>query len=249
MEVQAITGSTRTRASPTPGDKRLAQRIAKKIDATDTVGLIQWTADARAGSPGVMRESETRVGAQGHRLGEFVGSAPIRDRTVRLILEAGNISNPAEAAYIRDPRWVRDVYAVAQVDALEEEFGTFSAQTPVLKPPTPTYAKPVIVPELKQYEKRPVETIPLVVRAEVPSPDGTTKHVEKFVRAWTTVKAEVPIGRLQTLDPDGPRVWQDIKVGEPFFVPFVGFNEGRPYTRTFFGTVIYLDGTDLAIAS
>lgn len=224
-------------------DRRLAKRMVDAVRKTNTVGILSWT-----DVPGVMSERSTRVGSTWYgsaygRLGELVGTLDIRDHAARLIIEAANISNPVEAAYIRSASWLKNVYAPAIVDALEAEFGTFSTvPVPVPNPEPSPFPAPIMYDELTKYKNVPVEQVPLVV--SVPTTNGT----EQFVRAYATVTVEdAGVKRLQTLDPDGPVVGVDLNIGESFFVPFVGFNAGRPYTRSFWGTVIYLDGTDLSI--
>ena len=59
------------------------------------------------------------------RLGEMAGTASVRDRTVRLILEAGDFSTPREREFLQDDDWLRDVYAVAVADGCEDVFGPF----------------------------------------------------------------------------------------------------------------------------
>lgn len=114
-------------------DVTLCRTIRDKVKATNTVKMLAWTRD----SPGVMSEQETGVGAQGYRLGEFVGTLPFRDTTARVITEASSIDVASEAKYITDPVWVRDVYAEAIVDALESVFGVFRAEAPTPPKPKP----------------------------------------------------------------------------------------------------------------
>lgn len=103
-----------------PLDLRLCRKMRDRVKSTNTVNCIAWTAD----SAGVMSEQETGVGAQGYRLGEFVGTLGFREHTARVIIEAGSIDT-FERKYIQNPAWVRDVYVPAIVDALADEFGAF----------------------------------------------------------------------------------------------------------------------------
>lgn len=118
-----------------PLDVRLARTMRDRVKATNTVRMLSWTRD----SPGVMSERETGVGAQGYRLGEFVGTLGFRDTTARVIIEASSIDVASEARYINDPNWVRNVYSEAIVDALEDVFGDFREGPE--PPPTTTYAE------------------------------------------------------------------------------------------------------------
>lgn len=124
-----------------PLDLKLCRAMAKHVKAKGTVPLLGWTKD----SPGVMSEKETRVGEQGFRLGEMAGTLGFRDTTARVILEAGGIGS-ADRQYITNPAWVRDVYAEAIVDSLEEVFGTFrTASETVPEPAVPHDPRPVTV--------------------------------------------------------------------------------------------------------
>jgi hypothetical protein len=116
-------GSKDTKAD-NPASVGLARVIRDKVRATKTVAMIGWTKD----SPGVMSEKETGVGAQGYRLGEFVGTFPLDAKgTARLILEAGSIDVAREATYINSPQWVRHVYCEAIVNGLEQVYGKFKS--------------------------------------------------------------------------------------------------------------------------
>jgi hypothetical protein len=125
---------------------RLCRTIRDHIEKTDTLGILSWAGD----SPGVMSEADTRVGSTKEgdtfrRLREFVGTSGFRDATARIILEAGNYSNPQERAFIDDPAWVRHVYCEAIVDALEEMFGDFRVDIPS------HYDEPIHYAELDQF--------------------------------------------------------------------------------------------------
>src|SRR5699024_7920339 len=78
-----------------PLDKNLIRNIANAVQKTGmpkrTVGVVE---------PGMMSERQTGVGAQGYRLGEFVGTLGFRDRVARVILEAGNYGTPADREMI-----------------------------------------------------------------------------------------------------------------------------------------------------
>jgi hypothetical protein len=147
-----------------PLDVRLSRTIRDKVKATGTVNMLAWTAD----SPGVMSEKETGVGAQGYRLGEFVGTLGFRDTTARVIVEAGSIDT-WEIKHINDINWVRNVYCEAITDALEEVFGKFSdkpvpAPTPEPKPePVPAYPAPLAIPELDKFKSGDLIEIPSYV--------------------------------------------------------------------------------------
>lgn len=102
-----------------PLDVRLCENLVAAVRSTNTVSILGWTSHA----PGVMSERESGVGAQGYRLGELYGGMGFRDRTARVIIEAGSIDVARERAYINDPHWLRNVYAEAIAEGLEATFG------------------------------------------------------------------------------------------------------------------------------
>jgi hypothetical protein len=52
---------------------------------------------------GIMSERETGVGSQGHRLGVFLRTAPIRSTCTRLLIESGFHTDPSDLAILRKP--------------------------------------------------------------------------------------------------------------------------------------------------
>lgn len=119
-----------------PLDERLCAVIAKHVEKT---GMPKRTAGVVA--PGVMSEKQTGVGAQGYRLGEFVGTIGFRTTTARVILEAGNYVSPADREMLWSAAW-QAKYVESIVDGLEEVFGKMPRpSTPDPKPepkPEPT---------------------------------------------------------------------------------------------------------------
>jgi hypothetical protein len=95
------------RKADNPKDVKVCRAIRDRIKATNTVGLIGWTKD----SPGVMSERETGAvhNQKPFRLGEFAGTFGFRDKSVRVIIEAGSIDVPRERVFIMDKHWVRHV--------------------------------------------------------------------------------------------------------------------------------------------
>lgn len=225
-------GSGDTKAS-NPLDVKLCRTMAKHIKAKGTVPLLSWTAD----SPGVMSEKETGVGAQGYRLGEMVGTLGFRDATARVILEAGGIGS-ADKQYITNPAWVRNVYAEAIVDALEEVFGAFATATKPASPvvdarPLTVYAKPVT--------REWVETLRGGRTTSVTLPDGARWFaVDRMYR----VAKDTP--RLQYALESSQQIGEPVPAGTVFAVDAIGVNhKGEPYGVTPWNTIVDLDDLEL----
>jgi len=212
-------------------DVRLCRRVRDAVKATGTVRMLSWTAD----SPGVMSERETRVGSEGNRLGEFYGTLGFRATTARIILEASSIDVASERAYINDPRWVRDVYSEAIVDALEAEYGKFSTNpVPV---PTSEYAKPVVIPELVLFRDRDDSLVPAAITTALYGP-------LYFIGRDVTVTNPTKRNR----DTEGTVVvGVDLKAGEKFYAWFGGVKAGRPFIVTKWWTIIWLADTDAGV--
>jgi hypothetical protein len=217
-----------------PLDVKLCRTIRDQVKKTNTVRMLSWTAD----SPGVMSEKETGVGSQGHRLGEFVGTLGFRETTARVILEASSIDVASERTYINDPRWVRNVYAEAIVDALEDVFGKFKGAVEPPPPPDTEYAKPLMIKQLDTFRDRDDAAIPILI----PVTNGSFFFIGRDV---TAVK-QTP--RNQTPDKDAKKVGDDIMPGEKFYAWFGSLSDtGRPYTYTKWGTIVWLDDTDMGV--
>jgi hypothetical protein len=229
----STTGGVDVKAN-NPLDVRLARRMRDAVKATNTVGMLSWTAD----SPGVMSERETGVGSQGYRLGEMYGTIGFRDTTARVIIEAGSIDVAREAAYINDPKWVRYVYAEAIVDALEAEFGDFGG-TPTTPPPT-NYDPFSPEPKLQEMKDRPSGTVPLYVKINNVWWHKTFENV--------TVVNKTP--RLQYAG--SGNVGPDFEPGEIVFVGFDTIVNDQPVGYVFNsggdGARIRLSDTDFGVA-
>lgn len=220
-----------------PLDVKLCRAIRDRVRATDTVRMLSWTAD----SPGVMSERETGVGAQGYRLGEFVGTLGFRSTTARVIIEASSIDVAREAAYINDPTWVRKVYCEAIVDALEDVFGKFT-ERPDTKPdpaPDPEYApfRPSVV--LQRFQNVPPDQIPVAVK------DGDVW----WSRTMQTVTVVEQTPRMQYAS--GASIGPDLMPGDTVFVAFHTVADGKPIGYSYYtgggGTRIKLEDTDFGI--
>lgn len=192
-----------------PLDKNLIRNIANAVVKTGmpkrTVGVVE---------PGLMSERQTGVGAQGWRLGEFVGTLGFRDRVARVILEAGNAGTPADFERIWRPSW-QDAYVEAIVDGLEATFGAFSGKpepAPDPKPdpaPQPEYESPVVVPAL-QNER----------------PYLLTDGGALFVRADLEVEAVRDTPRLKYAG-GSARVGPDVLKGQRFAVDYLCVNDDK----------------------
>lgn len=224
-----------------PLDVKLAKAMAKRVGETKTVSLLSWTSDAKAGSPGVMSERETNVGSQGYRLGEMYGTIGFRERTARVIIEAANISNPQEAAYIRDSRWVKQTYVPAIVTALEDVFGVFSDHETPAPDPTPVepeYSEPNVIPQLEALKDHPVDQLPVYVQVG----EGD-KAVYYFpLNRTLEVKAGVTTPRNLYADRTHPgRTGADLPSGEKFFGKWGAVNaDGEPFAVTLWYTRVWL---------
>lgn len=224
-----------------PWDVQLCRIFTEELLKTNTVPMIAWTADR----PGVMSERETGVGAQGYRLGEFVGTLGIRESTVRVIMEAGSIDVPGDAKFINDPNWVRYVYCEAIVNGLERMFGPFPKKAPAPVPvPVPStgwnYPDPLAYPVLDALKVEPVDTTP----AFVTIPDTTYRAI------WVgdRVRAIRDTNRLRTPDTGNTsEVGPVIKSGEEFAVDYlfvsVGDKDYKPRYRTPGGTFVLVEDT------
>lgn len=223
-----------------PTDKDLCRLMVEEVRQTGTVGILGWT----AAGPGVMSERETRVGStlyggQYGRLGEFVGTLPMRDSAARVILEAANVSSKREQAYLRDARWVRHTYCEAMTDALERKFGKFNADAPAPpKPvpnPTPGYARPSMVPDLDQFVNRPDAFIPATMEINGQWWWFISKDVQTTQATPRNLFAE----------DNAPKVGTDLAPGETFYAFWgtVAAN-GRPVAYTIWGTRVWLDHTN-----
>lgn len=190
-----------------PLDLKVARALRDAVKATGTVGMKSWTLD----SPGVMSEKETRVGEQGSRLGEFVGTFGFRQRTVRIITEASGNGDP----WLTRAGWV-DTYAKAIVDGLEEVFGPMDGigrpDAPDVPTPGPEPEKrwpdPVRIPELA--------SLPAYVKLD---------NGAQLIRADYMVRAVRDTPRLMYADPDSERVGEDVKAGQTFGVDYLIITE------------------------
>lgn len=220
-----------------PKDVKLCRAIRDRVKATNTVAMLSWTAD----SPGVMSERETGVGARGFRLGEFVGSRGFRDTTVRVVIEAGSIDVARERVFINDRDWVRNVYAEAIVDALEDVFGAFPEKKVDV---TEGFAKPKPRPALTQYRDRDEVSIPAAINDD----DRWYFWIGQEVTVINQTR------RMQIADDDAPSVGPDLMpatADEPadrFFAAWGSVaDNGRPFIHTFFDTRVWLDDTDFGV--
>lgn len=198
-----------------PLDVRLARAMRDEVKATGTVKMLSWTAD----SPGVMSERETGVGAQGYRLGEFVGTLGFRDTTARVIIEASSIDVASEAKFINDPFWVRNVYSEAIVDALESVFGKFQS-TPTPEPPPSNFVS-----------KKPISAL-LDLPAYHEVFDAAGKRIAQLVRADYTVKVNKATPALEYAGA-GAKVQADFNVDDLVDVEYLIINDdGHMYWYT-----------------
>lgn len=190
-----------------PLDVRLCETLGRHV-ATTGMPLRKLAHPVA----GVMSERETGVGLQGYRLGEFVGTLGFRDRTARVIIEAGNYVNPADRAMLWDMQWV-DRYCDALVDGLEEVFGAFKGEAkPTPKPgpdhtPEPQYADADPIPQVKDDR-------PFVVLA-----NGAV-----MVRANATVEATAETPRLKWATPTSPHIGPTVPKGAQFAVDYLIIN-------------------------
>lgn len=210
-------------AANNPLDIKLIKNIAANV--------------AKTGMPirngGLMSERSTGVGAQGYRLGEFVGTLGFRDTTARVILEAGQAEHPDDYAMLWSSGW-QDKYVEAIVDGLEATFGKFpgSPTRPAPNPtpqPQPGYAKAQPVAQLA--DKRPF----LITEG------GST-----FVRADLVVKATKATPRLQYASKGSAKIGPDIGAGETFTVDYLILNpDGSLYWYTPWATRVAYEDTEI----
>lgn len=209
-----------------PLDVRLCEAMAKRVAATKTVRMKTWTAHA----VGVMDEKETYVGSQGYRLGEFVGTLGFRDTTARVITEASGVGDDK---YLHDPKWVRNVYAEALVDALEDVFGKFKGTKPEPQPEPEPEPQP-------EYEKAdPIEAVaalPFYVKLD---------NGAQMVRVDLSVRATTATPRRKWAHAQSPKIGPDIRKGEEFKVDYLIINaDGSLYWYTPWATRVALADTE-----
>lgn len=191
-------------ADMNPLDIRVAKAIAEAVSKTG-IGLR---------GNGIMSERNTYVGSQGYRLGEMVGTIGFRDRTARVIFEAGNYSHPGNRALMWEDHWRNVLYPRAIVDGLESVFGkidgipSIPVPTPTPESPKPGYAKPIEIDAVKK--DRPLVVLDngaVLVRLH----DATAK-----------TKKQTP--RLQAAHAGSAKIGPDIPSGESFMVDYLIIN-------------------------
>lgn len=191
-----------------PLDRRLCRVVANHVTKTGmpkrTGGVVE---------PGVMSEKQTGVGAQGWRLGEFVGTLGFRDKTARVILEGGNYNTPADREMLWSSAW-QDKYVEAIVDGLEEVFGKFSGKPDPKPEPTPE-------PPEQEYEK----ASPVRALADE-RPFLMTDGGAIFVRADVIVEAVRDTPRLKYAG-GAAKVGPDIRKGERYAVDYLIINNDQ----------------------
>ena len=96
-------------------------------DVRDTLGPAMAQAIAKqTGMPvwqnGIMSERNTGVGRQGHRLGVFLRSEPLRTTTERMLIESGFHSDARDLAILRKPETPGNI-AAGVVEAVFDFYG------------------------------------------------------------------------------------------------------------------------------
>ena len=219
-------------------DVRLAKAIAERLRATNTVSIH---------GDGTFRESSSgAVNAQDEssRLGEMAGTASVRDRTVRLILEAADFSTPRERKFLEDDDWLRKVYAVAVADGCADEFGSFPKGNTVRAVSGDVdrvgpRAEPVPVPDLTAF-------IASGALVKTPPPVVTIASGERMEFVNRTAKAVRATPRRQFGSQDAPSIGPDIEAGEPFVVTWkYQARDGLAYYLTPFWTRVDADDVEL----
>jgi hypothetical protein len=187
--------------SNNPKDVRLAQAIAERLRASNTVKIHK---------DGVYSEFDTGAvaGEPGARLGELKGTLSIREQAVRLILEAADFSTARERAFLQDDDWVRNVYAVAVADGCADVFGAFPNPD---GRPAGGFADPSPIAELTEFVANGalVKTPPPVVTIA----SGEEMH---FVNATARAIRDTP--RRKFGSRSAPSVGPDIQAGQTFTV-------------------------------
>lgn len=180
-----------------PLDIRIAKSIA---DAVAQTGM-GWRGD------GTMSEQNTYVGSKGYRLGEMVGTLGLRERTARVVFEAGNIAHAGNASLLWDPDWRHRIYPKAVVDGMEAVFGTVKGDTPVSTPDT-VYAPPITIEAVSDDR-------PLIVL------DNGAVLVRLDSAEATTIR-KTP--RMQAAHAGAKSVGPDIPAGHTFMVDYLIVN-------------------------
>src|SRR5690606_20279730 len=123
--------------------------------------------------------------------------------TARLILEASGVGDP----HIHRESWVRDVYCVAIVDALEDVFGKLGGKPkpePRPDPDEPVYAEPdpiAAVSDLPAYVKLP--------------------NGAKLIYVGYTGRTKRQTPRLRHAYKGSPSINEDIPAGTEFWIDYL----------------------------
>lgn len=211
-----------------PLDINLCRVIAKHVEKT---GMPKRTGGVM--EPGVMSERQTGVGAQGLRLGEFVGTMGFRQTTARVILEGGNYNTLADREMLWSNAW-QAKYVSAICDGLEEVYGVFA----------PDGAKPSPTPEpTPEYEK--ASPVPALADNR---PFLLTTGGAIFVRADVIVETIRDTPRLKYAGGTA-KVGPDVKSGEQFATDYLIINDDKSlYWYTPWATRIRYEDTKIVKA-
>ena len=212
-----------------PKDVRLAKAIARHLRESNTVSIH---------GEGVFSEFDTGAVAREHgaRLDEMRGTASVRDRTVRLVLEAADVSVLRERDFLWDENWIRNVYAVAIADGCEDVFGPFPERG---RGPEGGFARPTPIEELTGF----VANGKLV---QDPPPVVTLPSGERMEFLNQTARAVNDTPRRQAGKLDAPSVGPDVAKGLTFNVAWrYQDGEGHTWYLTPFWT--HLDADDVEL--
>ena len=226
------------RKQDNPLDVALARAIMRRIGETNTVGALKWNGwiDMMAG---VMSERETGAvsGRWGYRLGELVSTIQHRSTTPRLIIEAGSIDT-SEKKYITNPAWVRNVYAVAICDALEDVFGAFPKRSQVDPQPESVYAKAIERPWADDAIARKLP----YVRLEDPNHKA---GYTTWIRVDRNYRVIERVERQQVATDGSKFLNEPVEKDEVIWIEFAGENwKGDMYGLSPWGTMFRLDNLE-----
>lgn len=210
-------------------DVALAQAIASRLKSTNTVSIRR---------DGVMSELET--GAVHHdrenRLGELLGTFPVRKTTARLILEAADINTPRERRFLQDDGWVRDVYAMAIADGCADVFGPFPNPD---GRPGGGFAEPSPIADLAEF-------LANGVLIKTPPPVVTISSGEQMHFVNKTGRAIRATSRRRFGSRQAPSTGPDIEAGQTFTMVWrYQAGDGNAYVITPFWTRVSAEDVEI----
>jgi hypothetical protein len=197
-------------------DRRVGGAIARTLSAHTGIPLRQST------EPGLMDETRTGVASDGWRLGMFAYTSPFYQRSVRLVVEHGNLGAAQDRDIIRSGAYLSKIESGLR-EAFTQLYGA-TQPTPAPEPEPPSeYAPPIPIPYLETMAGGDPNTLAAIVTDE-----GTD-----YIYVNDRVRAIRDTPRLQRANPGAARVGKHIRKGQEFTVAWMlTAKDGRQYYLT-----------------